>query len=349
MEQNMLDVRKEVSTVLGLSVEQRKAIYQDWAQSDIEENHEKCFLLATRLRKLGQKQEAYEASGYLTSKKPSLKSYNIYLASAYNLTIDKELSSEELKGIFLQAYEFYMEKDFEQNIAATLLKVSNFLISLDCVERETFDRVYLKCPDEYKYGNSFIAVQYLRRLIADKRDSDAIQAYEKLSAEVRKNRSIVQIMKRCESCESATNSNISYISRPVNKQQPKRITLISDGDLLPRLEEILSAFSFDLQLVDISSTDLIERLNQRTYKASIAVLILRNDSYLLEQTQANWLFTIGYCVHKFSKGNVVAFVQNLNDPSKQLLKHFLEVLGAVDYQNDVTILTELGRRNIIIG
>lgn len=351
MQQSILDMKKEIEEVLALPVDHRRAVYQDWAQSGNAEKCEKCFMLAMRMRKMGNKREAFAASEYLTEKAPSLKSYNIYLASAYDLTMGKELSFDDLENIFLQAIEFYMGKDFEPNITATLLKTCNLLLSVGKSNRETFEKIYQKCPDEFKRGNSFIAAQYLKRLIGDKRRQKAIQEYESLLPEVRTHRSIVQIMKQCElpSCGLPPLSSKEPNIRFANAQRVKRITLITDHNLLEKLSSVLSAFSFDLQIVDIQSEDLVEKLNQRTYKSVMALLVLTEEALKPERLQANWLFTIGYCVHKFSKNNIAVFAQNYNDYKDSNLGPFLALVNAVDYANDVTILTELGRRNVLAG
>lgn len=346
MENNMADIQEQITDVIALPSDQRQAIYQVWAKSSDKNQQEKCFLLSVRMRKDGMKQEAFSASQYLTQNNPSLKSYNIYLASAYDLTIGKELSIDVLEEIFIDAFDFYIEMDFEPNITATLLKVCNHLIPLGKSDVDKFNRIYQKCPDEYRQNNTFIAAQYLKRLIIDKKERDALQAFENMSINVRTHRSIVQIMKQCDSRFSTKKPTQN---QSANEAQAKRITLISDNELLDNLAELLSAFSFDLQLVNIEYEGLLERLNQRTYKSIMALVVLSKRRMETDKVKANWLFALGYCAHKFSKNNILVFVKDLTEYADPVMEPFFNLISAINYSDDVEILTELGRRNIIAG
>lgn len=61
---------------------------------------EQQFLEAVRLRKEGCTKDAFEVGKVLVQNHPSLKSYNIYLASAYDLLTKKRIKSCRIQENF---------------------------------------------------------------------------------------------------------------------------------------------------------------------------------------------------------------------------------------------------------
>lgn len=310
------------------------------AMSSNPDDNEICFLLAIQLRKLGRKEEAYEASKELTDYHPSAKSYNIYLASTYDLTSMKDLSNRELDAVFNKALDFYRRTGYEVNLAATLLKCCNFLISEGLCESSTFEEIYSTIPEEDKDKNSFIISQYYKKLIADGLTEKALEHYKHLSPELQENRSILNIIKPVRiSLENASD----YIA-PSNAETTRKITIISDQENALKYSAMLENFSLVATNVDIFSDNIIENLNKATHKSTIAILIVTEEVRKHNQFRDIFPFVLGFCAHKFGRNDVKVFQHK---STAELECSVLDNFEKLFFDDDLSFLTLLGKLRLI--
>lgn len=346
MPQYNSDLYREISQVMEYDPDQLREYYRVLADNTSTEANDRCFFLAVQLRKAGKKDVAYEVSKYLTESHASLKSYNIYLASTYDLTVAKKLDIYVLKDVFDSAWKFYADKEFEPNITATLLKCCNYLIDSNLVDKTEFDRIYGKCPESEKYKNSFIITQYFKRLIAEGNRQQVINIFATLSPKLKGNKTLLQLKKSCESgrpfIEGGNTSGNTF-------KRTNRITVISDSEYIQSITKILSSFSIDMNVVDINSADIIETLNQNTYKATIAIIVMHPKQEDSDCDLTNWAFILGYCVHKFSKNNMLLFAENSIKFETTPLASTLKMFDVIDYTTELDFITKLGNRGIISG
>lgn len=338
------DLYKEIDQVVGNTSEYIREYYVPLADSANVEDNNKCFALAVQLRKAGKKSLSYEVSKYLTEKHASLKSYNIYLASTYDLAITKAIEIDVLKIVFDAAWKFYAEEKFEPNITATLLKCCNYLIEFNEASETEFEEIYNKCPESERLNNSFIVTQYFKRLIAKKKYQQVIDIYMTLPLKLKNNKTLMRLRKSCENGNAFLDSR--NVSANTNKRSNK-ITIISRSEYIESIAKILNNFSIDTNVVDINSIDIIESLNQSTYKSTIAILVIPKES--TECDQIRWTFVLGYCVHKFSKNNMILFVEGGNKVETKFFPVILKMFEKFDYTSELDFVTKLGSLGIISG
>lgn len=310
------------------------------AKSDNLDDNETCFLLAIQLRKLGRKEEAYKASKALSTYNPNLKSYNIYLASAYDLTIKKELSNEELNAVFTAALDYYFKAAYEVNLAATLLKCCNYLISEGLSDNTIFESIYRTIPEEDRNNNSFIISQYFKRLIAENLENEALEHYQHLLPELKGNKAILNIIKAIqrEPVEVADSPKASCAE--INR----KITIISDEKNARKYSDLLKNFSLTAAAVDLFSDNIIENLNKATHKSTTAILIVTQEVERNLQFQNVFPFALGFCTHKFGRNGVKVFEhENAEIKGLNILNNF-EVFH---FTADVDFLTLLGQLKLI--
>ena len=106
-------------------------------------------------------------------------------------------------------------------------------------------------------------------------------------------------------------------------------------------------FSIDTNVVNINSIDIIESLNQNTYKSTIAILVIPKES--TESDLIKWTFVLGYCVHKFSKNNMILFVEGENKVETKSFSAILKMFEKFDYTTELNFVKKLGNLGIISG
>lgn len=310
------------------------------ATSNNQDDNETCFLLTVQLRKHGRKKESFEASKELSAHNPSVKSYNIYLASAYDLTSNDELSIDELKKIFMMARTFYLENGYEVNLAATLLKCCNYLISKGLSNNEEFESIYSIIPDEDRTQNTFIISQYYRKLISDGLTEKVLEHYRQLLPELKENRSISNIVKKIQRpAENGTN-----ITKAPKAEMTRKITIISDQETAQKYSTLLANFSLVVTYVDIYSDDIIDNLNKAIHKSATAIIIVTKETVNQSQFCDVFPFVLGFCAHKFGRSEVKVFQdERVTELKHNILKNF-EINC---FNNDTEFLTLLGRLKLI--
>ena len=304
------DLWSQVNEIIDAGIETYRPEYERLAKSSDPEDQEKCFLIASRLRKRGYTAQAFLASGLLSHFFPSLKSYNIYLISAYDLTYKGEKEVAELWRVFQETWDFYQNESFEPNLTATLLKCCNYLIQ-NAAENgadntakalsDTFASIYNKCPDEEKSQNSFIIAQRFRRLIADGQKEQVVLEYKQLSSELQSNRTLCKIINHLDAESGKKSRSHASLAR-----ESKKWTVISVQEELTELTEVLESFSILVSQVEIRSERLAEDLNQSTYQSEKAILIIPKGADGIHMER--WAFALGYCIHKFGTGNTFVLV-----------------------------------------
>lgn len=319
------DLWKQVNDIIDAGIETYRPEYERLARSSDPEDQEKCFLIASRLRKKGYTSQAFLASGLLSHSFPSLKSYNIYLISAYDLTYKGEKEMEGLLQVFQETWNFYQHEPFEPNITATLLKCCNYLIQNAAENgddntaqelRDSFSDIYSKCPEEERNQNSFIIAQHFRRLIANGQKEQVLLEYKQLSLELQNNHTLCKIINQLD---SESRKKVRLQTSPA--RDIKKWTVISEQEALAELKEVLESFSIHVSQVDIQSEKLAEDMNQSTYQAEKAILIIPKgaDGVHMER----WAFALGYCIHKFGKGNTIVLVdQDVRIDSSSILNAY---------------------------
>ena len=320
--------------------ENAPAEWETLARSNNLDDNETCFLLAIQLRKIGRKEEAYQASKALSTYNPNWKSYNIYLASAYDLTTKKELSNEELNAVFTAALNFYFKAGYEVNLAATLLKCCNYLISEGLSDNTVFERIYGTIPEEDRNNNSFIISQYFKRLIAENLANEVLEHYQQLLPELKGNKAILNIIRAIprETAEVADGPKASYAE--INR----KITIISDEENARKYSDLLKNFSLTAAAVDLFSDDIIENLNKATHKSTTAILIVTQEVRQHLQFQNAFSFALGFCTHKFGRNSVKVFEHESVEEISLNILHNFEVFH---FTADIDFLTLLGQLKLI--
>lgn len=332
------EMQKDVFRVLNMSSDERTKQYQQWLEDATEDSYLKCFYLATHLRKKRWSQDAYDVSRALTQKNPSLKSYNMYLISASDLTDKDELDLSELEVVFEQAWVFSKDKAYDPNITATMLKCCNKLIEHNLSTPAKFYTILSNWDEAGKQNNSFILMQYYIRLLSDGKKDDVIRSYDQLPAEIQANQSLIKIYKEC-----STHSTPNIVETKLEQ----KATVISSPDILASLAKTLISFSIQTGGIGISSADLsetIEKLNQGTYKASFSIVVIPKDA---DKDSCIWSFVLGYCVHKFGKNNVLLFAEDVNHMESLTLSTYLTHFKAQAYTHEVDVIKYLGEKKII--
>lgn len=305
------ELYKWVDQLINEGPERYTDEYRKLAESSQTDDQEKCFLIASRLRKRGHTSDAYLASKLLSKVHPSLKSFNIYLISAYDLTYKGNKETYELYDVLQEAWNFYISLPYEPNITATLLKCCNYLIQDNYTDLvETFNQIYEKCPPDERSKNSFIVAQHFKRLVADGKEQQVLTEFRKLSPQLQSTRTLLDIVNRLVPKHDILSKHFSYSQKA---PRSRKITIISTDAELLQLKDILDSFTVETAEVEINSPSLIEDLNQSTYKSGKAVITvpahMSDDNYLLSEA---WAFVLGYCIHKFGKGNTILLVHENN-------------------------------------
>lgn len=346
------DLLRQINEIIDAGADTYRPEYEKLAKSSNPEDQEKCFLIASRLRKRGYTSQAFLASELLSNSFPSLKSYNIYLISAYDLTYKGDKNVANLYKVFQDTWDFYQKNSFEPNITATLLKCCNYLILHvdDIVSKnetetkikelsDTFDQIYNKCPDDEKNKNSFIIAQCFRRLIAEGKKEQVLVEFEQLSPELQKNRTLCNIVNHIDAdYKKKANFNSSL------EKELKKWTVISIKEELTKLTEVLESFSIIVSQVEIQSESLAEDLNQSTYKSEKAIIIIPKGANDINMER--WAFALGYCIHKFGKGNTVVLVDQMvkiNDNS------ILNLYNPTAFKDQLELVKQLGSFGLISG
>ena len=307
---------------------------------------EQQFLEAVRLRKEGCTKDAFEVGKVLVQNHPSLKSYNIYLASAYDLLTKSELKVAEFKKIFDAAFEFYKQTSYELNLAATLLKCCNYLIDRGIAENALFDDIYNKGTAEENESNSYIMVQYFKRLVTDRKEQQVRVVFERLPYSVKTNHALLNVLKGLKTLKIFADPNGDV---KIDNDKLTRITVVSDIDHLKCMQELLCDFSLILRPIDIASDDLVSELNRNTYKAPKAIFVVPNFDSISEEDLSLWTFAMGYCIHKFGKNNIITLCENNvsdSNPPFRILSRFIETHT---YNSEMDIIKILGRRGVLFG
>lgn len=326
---------KEIFNVIKMTPADRAVQYQSWLETATEESYLKCFYLAIQLRKRRLSQEAFDVSKSLTEKNPSLQSFNMYLITAYDLNVMEKLDSSELKAILDHAWDFSKSKDYEPNIVATMLKCCNKLIELDLLTSSKFDEIYSNWCETSSHDNSFILAQYYIHLLSEGKSKEVIQSFEQLSAELQTNQTLIKLYK-----DSSTPSP----SNVAEAKPGQKATVISSPSIITSLATTLISFSIQTGGIGIPCPDIIEKLNQGTYKASIAIIVIPKD---FAENSCMWAFILGYCVHKFGKNNILLFAENINSLESSPLSAYLTQFNAQNFEHDMDVVKYLGERKIL--
>lgn len=331
-------IHKEVFSVLNMSPDERTKQYQLWLETATEESYLKCFYLAIQLRKKRLNQEAFNVSKALTEESPSLQSFNMYLISASDLNNKGELDISELNSIFEQAWEFSKDKEYEPNIVATMLKCCNRLIEYGLSTPTMFDEIYSNWDETASQNNSFILTQYFTRLLSDGKKEEVIRSFEQLPAELQTNQALIKLYKECSALPTL---NV------VETKLEQKVTVISSPSIITSLATTLISFSIQTGGIGIPSEDLseiIEKLNQGTYKASFAIIVIPKD---FGEDACIWSFVLGYCVHKFGKNNILLFAEDISFLESSPLSTYLTQFQAQSYGHDMDVVKLLGERKIL--
>lgn len=334
---------EKIESLIGLDSSAYKEECYKLADSQREDDQELCFLVAAKLRKIGSVVDSYDISKYLSQKNPSLKSYNIYLISTYDLTRKGVKETQELYDILMTSWKFYKEFPYEPNITATILKCCNYLIQNKYSDVKTvFDEVYEKCPEEERKSNSFIIAQYFKRLIAEDKEQYVIELFNQLKPQLQTNKTLSDIVKRCNpQWKPLLSSRQSELSSKISK----KLTLISNRECLAIMENLLRSFSLGLSSIDLDAEKLIDELNQNTYGTNKALIIIPEPSAENEILTDKWAFIYGYCVHKFGKNNTILMV-NKHQP---LQDSVLSQSEPIVFDDEMDIIRNLGELRIISG
>lgn len=328
-------IYQEVNSTIKKGKNERTVQYQTWLDSETDEGYLKCFHLAVQLRKRRLSQEAYEVSKTLSTKSPSLKSFNMYLITAYDLNILGQLTSEELKNILETVWRFSKEKEFEPNIVATMLKCCNRLIDLKVLASSQFNEIYSNWEDASKNENSFILAQYYLHLLSEGENKVVALSFEQLSPELKNNQTLIKLYRE---------STPSVISDTLEPKATQKATVISSPTIITQLATTLMCFSIQAVGIDVPSPNIIEKLNQGTYKASLAIIIISKGT---SDDVCMWSFVLGYCVHKFGKNNILLFAEDVDNLRESPLGDYLTQFNAQGFQNEVDVVKYLGEKKIL--
>lgn len=326
--------------------------YKKWATSGDASEEEKCFRFAVYLRSAKYSAKAYDVSKYLTENNPSLKSYNIYLASTYDRHRQSPNSVDEntLKKVFDDAWDFYKDKEFEPNITSTLLKCGNLLIEYGLSTKDVFNEIYNRCPYTIKSNNSYIIVQYYNRLIAEGRMQEVLNSYRELSQALQKNTNISRLLKRIQDNSQSKKNSFAFNGEEIKKIQ--KLTIVSNSNNVGEIGNLLSRFSIETESVDIHSDNLTGDLNRATFKATASIIMISDIQKVSTMDTFKWAFVIGYCTHKFSQDKIILFADVQPDlPSLQSNEfyNYLTTFNLNKIKENLDIITTLGDQHIISG
>ena len=164
----------------------------------------------------------------------------------------------------------------------------------------------------------------------------------------RRKTSTVKTVKEAEvpvQAESATMEDKKKIHfNSTLAKESKKWTLVSVKGELAELKEVLESFSIIVSQVEIQSENLAENLNQSTYRAEKAIIIVpkSSDSSNMER----WAFALGYCIHKFGKSNTIVFIDRdvkINDGS------ILNFYKPTAFKDQWDLIKQLGSFGFISG
>lgn len=331
-------IYKEITRVANLGQTERTIQYKAWLESGSEIDYWKCFQLAVHLRKKRLSKDAYDVSKALTEKSPSLKSFNMYLITAYDLCISQEISQNDLKDIFDATWNFSKDKEFEPNIVATLLKCCNKLIEAALLPAAQFDQIYSNWSETSEQSNSFILAQYYMFKISQGEQDQVVQSYERLSQELKSNITLTKIYKQCT--QSPTSNSLDLLDQKILK----KATIISAEEIVDTLVETLSYFNIHAVGISVSASDIANKLNKETFKSSFAVIVIPVD---FSNNICAWSFILGYCVHKFGKNGCLIFAQNVDALKETPLFSCLTEFNVQKYLSDMDVIKLLGEKSIL--
>lgn len=327
------------------SVSEHADISDDNIYGQLLSDPEKKLQEAINLRKKGNPKDAFKICAELSKENPSLKSYNIYLASAYDLLLKNNLNIDDFATIYKSVLEFYKNMNFERNISATLLKCSNYLIERGMSESEIFYEIYQKCPEEERKGNSFIMTQYFKRLISDGKEQQARDIFNNLPQRLKSNRALSSLFNVKSSPKNDSHSD----SNPKLNNRSTYVTIISNETSLQMMQDLLCDFSLVLKPIDIACGDLVSELNQKTFRASKTILLIPSPEPLSDESLDTWMFIMGYCIHKFGKGNIVMMCEDSLNITNMIFQVLARFVDGHTYKNELDIIKILGRRGVIFG
>lgn len=329
----------EVLNIVGMSGPNRDFMFNGWLESSEPVNKKKCFQMIVQLRKKRLVDQAFEFSRRLLERERTLPNYNMFLITRYDLSESREGEWNELLDVFNKVWEECKGSEFEPNIVATLLKCCNKLISLNYLESQKFLEIYHNWEENERNDNSFILAQYYIHLTNIGAYSDIITSYNSLSEKMKYNNTIMKLFQN-----STTQVQSVPASSTTAKYMPaKTVTLISADGAGEELEEMLPCFGLQPKRVSISSRNIISDLNQKTFKATLAIVILPDK---FNDDIAKWMFAIGYCVHKFGKDNILIFHQEteIDDISIEWLTDDIEIKNI---KHDMDVIKQLGENKVI--
>lgn len=329
---------KEIYRVASLDSAERDSLYQTWLESGTEIGYWRCFQLAVQLRKKRLSKDAYNVSKALTEKKPSLKSFNMYLITAYDLCISQEISLNELKDIFDITWGFSKDKEFEPNIVATLLKCCNRLIEASLLPAAQFDQIYSNWDEVAEQSNSFILAQYYLFKISQGEQAQVVQSYECLPQELKSNITLTKIYKQCT--QSTASNSLDLPSQKILK----KATIISNQEIVDTLVETLSYFNIHAVGISVSASDIANKLNKETFKSSFAAIVIPVD---FSNNICAWSFILGYCVHKFGRNGCLIFAQDVDALKETPLSSCLTEFSVQKYLSDMDVIKLLGEKSIL--
>ena len=235
--------------------------------------------------------------------------------------------------------------NFERNISATLLKCSNYLIERGMSESEIFYEIYQKCPEEERKGNSFIMTQYFKRLISDGKEQQARDIFNNLPQRLKSNRALSSLFNVKSSPKNDSHSD----SNPKLNNRSTYVTIISNETSLQMMQDLLCDFSLVLKPIDIACGDLVSELNQKTFRASKTILLIPSPEPLSDESLDTWMFIMGYCIHKFGKGNIVMMCEDSLNITNMIFQVLARFVDGHTYKNELDIIKILGRRGVIFG
>lgn len=328
-------IYQEVYSAIKKDKGERTEQYQTWLDSETAEGYLKCFHLAVQLRKRRLSQDAYEVSKALSTKNPSLQSFNMYLITAYDLNSLDQLTSEELKDIFDVAWDFSKGKEFEPNIIATMLKCCNRLVDLKVLASSQFDDIYSNWAETSTTENSFILAQYYLHLLSEGKNEEVALSFEQLSPELKTNQTLIKLYRE---------STASVIPDTIEPKAAQKATVISSPTIITQLATTLMYFSIQTGGIGVPSPNIIEKLNQGTYRSSLAIIIIPKDA---SDDVCMWSFVLGYCVHKFGKNNILLFAEDIDNLCKSPLSAYLTQFNAQGFQHEMDVVKYLGEKKIL--
>ena len=310
-------------------------------------NYDKCFCYVSFLKNEKRTNEAYRFCAEVVKYLPTLKSYNLYLTCACTLFKNKEISVEELNGLFETVLEMYLKEKYEKATASILLRCCNLLIEHGKDKREEFNRVFENIPADERSKNSYIIVPYLIRLINDKMNDTLYTYVNGLPYDVKTYRPILQVLKRSEITKPFV---LQLVNKDGNVIRYKQITIISDTCNLNTITSCLSDFSLKASCVDIRDAELVKKLNRETHNSMLAILFITNTENLLQEEILLWTVALGYCIHKYGERNIIVYFKEKGLVPESLLAVFQSLVKDVgQYNGELDFIRALGRKGVIGG